>query len=416
MKTKPPVCSPRNRGGILVIVLVILVAFSLLTLALLNLGKFNAMETANELLRAQARWIAEAGVEEISARIKSNPVFRDNLSSVASSFGPEPLPGGTGSYTVLVRKRPGPRPNENVFEILSTGLVAGPGNEPVLAQVQVVLTGAPGVNQALLGLGGNSTIRANVMVDSPVYVRGHLTLQGGNITITEPVELGGETTTINPSNYEPKQTVDVIVFPSFSTTETYQTYQTLLSQAASGGITTQPYTVQGALGGATVHVNGNVTIGSVTGPGTIVCTGEAQITSPHTVIGSGVRIVSQGNVDFKQQATLREQTEVFTMQDILFRQAGTTTEGTTLIAMGNIVIQQQMDFKGILYSEGTIEVAQNANLEGTLIARDGFEIKSNITVKYNPDVFANPNPLPFFSWVLTTRRQWEQNPLHNILF
>lgn len=136
----------------------------------------------------------------------------------------------------------------------------------------------------------------------------------------------------------------------------------------------------------------------------------------HTVIGSGVRIVSQGNVDFKQQATLREQTEVFTMQDILFRQAGTTTEGTTLIAMGNIVIQQQMDFKGILYSEGTIEVAQNANLEGTLIARDGFEIKSNITVKYNPDVFANPNPLPFFSWVLTTRRQWEQNPLHNILF
>ena len=60
MKTKQPRHASRT-GGILVIVMVTLVAFSLMVAALLQLGQHGAQETAYQLRRAQAFWLAEAG-------------------------------------------------------------------------------------------------------------------------------------------------------------------------------------------------------------------------------------------------------------------------------------------------------------------------------------------------------------------
>lgn len=60
MKTNRLEHSSRT-GGILPLVMVILAAFSLLIVALLKLGENGALETAYQLRRAQAFWLAEAG-------------------------------------------------------------------------------------------------------------------------------------------------------------------------------------------------------------------------------------------------------------------------------------------------------------------------------------------------------------------
>jgi len=90
-------------GGILVIIMVMVVTFSLLVMALLQLGKFNAMETERQLQRTQAFWLAEAGLEEFKA-ILVNPVNLQPLESLGL-VGTAILSGsipGIGTYQVDV--------------------------------------------------------------------------------------------------------------------------------------------------------------------------------------------------------------------------------------------------------------------------------------------------------------------------
>ncbi len=397
MKTEKTNSSSRS-GGILVMVMVIIVTLSLLVLSLLNLGKFSAFETERQLEWTQSRWIAEAGFEKAAANIKAT----GHSSDLSEDFENDP---SIGHYDVTI--------TEEIVDsevtkltIVSVGTVNSADGEPVQTQVRAdVMKVAKGVDQALLGLNGTSTINANVLIDSIVYVNGNLVIRNPNNTeITEMIELGGLDTSIQPPSFSPQTVVEDIDFPHLDRTP----YENLLQTASTNAAGNQTLK-NTALNGGTRFVNGNVTIdGSITGGGTIVATGTVRVDG-HSTIGSGIKVVAGGDVTFRNHPVLEEQTEIFTMTDIIFDTQAATAAGTTLLAMGDITTKN-IDFIGIIYVEGHVYVTSGSDVRGTVIAWDGFDLAANVTVRYDQSVFANPNPLPFLTWVETERGRWEERP------
>jgi hypothetical protein len=96
MKTK--IDRTMTAGGILVLVMVVLLAFSLLVLGLLQLGRYNAIETSIQQRYTEAFWLAESGLEHIKAIMAYNRTPLEKL----HLLGINVLSGTTtnGNYSV----------------------------------------------------------------------------------------------------------------------------------------------------------------------------------------------------------------------------------------------------------------------------------------------------------------------------
>ncbi|MEI7850665.1 MAG: hypothetical protein WCH86_02420 [Kiritimatiellales bacterium] len=120
MKTNRPRHASQT-GGILPIVMVVLIAFSLMVVALLQLGQNGAQETAYQLRRAQAFWLAEAGRQRCIADLYSGGT---GVLSVDATLG-------TGTFDVRIDPA---NPNRRI----SRGIVTA-GNLIVTNQIRIDL-------------------------------------------------------------------------------------------------------------------------------------------------------------------------------------------------------------------------------------------------------------------------------------
>ena len=120
MKTNRPRHASQT-GGILPIVMVVLIAFSLMVVALLQLGQNGALETAYQLRRAQAFWLAEAGRQRCIADLYSGGT---GVLSVDATLG-------TGTFDVRIDPA---NPNRRI----SRGIVTA-GNLIVTNQIRIDL-------------------------------------------------------------------------------------------------------------------------------------------------------------------------------------------------------------------------------------------------------------------------------------
>jgi hypothetical protein len=400
-----------NAGSILVLVMVVLLAFSLLTVSLLQLGRDSTVQAIQEQRNAQAHWIAEAGLEKELARIYADRAYRDGLFpgiSLDEDFA-------EGHYTVtILSKTDNPTTEETTFEIESKGTVSNAAISATAA-VRVELTGAPGVHQALLALGGTSYVKQSQSggIYGDVYIAGEgdvNRLVDGNLEDADDgtdVSYGGTTLP-----------VDILNFPHLNQTP----YNNWLATASS---TTDTNVFQGTYNGPfnlaaapsnTIYVNGNVNIkDNVTGSGTIVASGSVIFDTNNKTLASGVRIVSGGNINIdKSGITFGENDELFSKHDILIGgNLNFPYPGLSILAMNDVeVLANVTGFKGIIYAEGRVRLVNGVQtIEGTIIAWEGFDVLSNATIIYNPEVFADPNPIDFGDgFVRTEKLQWEENP------
>jgi len=403
MKTYIP---SKKRGSVLVMAMVVMVVLTLMVAALLQLGSFNQLETVQQLRNTQAHWLAEAGLERGLSRVMGSKDYRDTLSSFSTVFvNNETLLNGLGIYEVEIIREPTINPLIDRYVITSTGTAS---NNAMRAsnQVRVSLEAGPGGQQALMALGGNSTIQ-NTTVNGSIYQAppGTLTFNGGNNSANDIIDAKGGV--VNPPSGAEIGTLD----PGPPTLDKTQ-YITNIQYAASNGIPGGTFNGL-ALGGGLNYYSNSVTInGNITGPGTIVVNGT--VTFPNAItVGADVKIVAEGNVSFGNHITLKERTEIFTLANISFAtQGATATNGTTLLAMGNIDPAKNIDFYGILYAEGEILATSGSNIRGTLIAGQGFDIAANCTITYDPSVFAIPNPINYGNSlaIQTGTMQWEEGP------
>jgi cytoskeletal protein CcmA (bactofilin family) len=398
---------PSNKNGaILVIVMAVLVAFSLMVVALLQLGSFNEMETIRQLRITQAHWMAEAGLERALSRVMGTTNFLPGTSgTISTTFAnSETLLGGLGSYEVEVTKT-NYTAGRAGYRITSVG-VAGNNAVAMTNEVRLTFEAGPGGQQALIALGTNiiSTIAANTSVDGTIYVEGTLRIangvregalsdiiDAGTITGNDDVAIEGELPDPGPPTLDrTPYTADLNRTPGY-------TNLTISS----------PLTLSGDR-----VVEGNVTINAnITGPGKIVAKGTVTVGNDVT-IGTGVKIVAAGDVSFGNHVTLEAQTEIFTLDDISFATQGATANGTTLLAMGDIDPAKNLDFEGIMYAEGRINITSGSNIHGTVIAGEGFSLASNVEVTYDPSVFATPSPINYGTghYIVPSTWQWSESP------
>jgi hypothetical protein len=404
-----------NEGGILVLVMVVLLAFSLLTVSLLQLGRDSTVQAIQEQRNAQAHWIAEAGLEKEMALICSSRSYREGLPSGLSVELDEDFAGDAtkGHYTVTVIKTDVPATAESIFDVESVGTVSNAAISAT-ASVRVHLTGAPGIDQAILGLSGNSRIRSNVTIDSTVYQSGTLNIDA-NVDITSLVEAADNGTVVSGIDPAKVQTVDYINFPHID----QGPYAALTNQAAA--LSHSNYTGAVILNHSTNYYNGNVTITSLAGDGTVVATGTITIDS-HANLQNNANLVAGGNIQFKNQSTFQGDNQIFTFGDITVDSgAEFIGAGVSLISIGGIKISANLNgFKGIIYAEGyytgepygvILTPGKQSGMRGTIIAWMGFYLGQNMDITYDSSVFADPNPIDFDDhFVRTEKLLWEETP------
>jgi hypothetical protein len=122
MKTNRPRHANRT-GGILPLVMMILVAFTLLVVALLQLGRNSAQEAEYQYNTAQAFALAEAGLEEFKAILEVSGNRRpipNNLSDRSLSNNVS----GAGSYSVVVTDDPD---WDNVLRVIKKYIITSTG-------------------------------------------------------------------------------------------------------------------------------------------------------------------------------------------------------------------------------------------------------------------------------------------------
>ena len=368
---------PEKSGAVLVIVMVVLVALTLIVTALLQLGGYNERETIRQLRLEQARWLAEAGLERGLSYVMASSNYWGALHEWATVLeNDETLLDNQGSYRVELTKTNivSGTVQINVFNIRSTGMVSNDAMA-VTDTVRLSFTASPGGQQALLALGGNSSIANGVnVIDGTIYCDGDLSV-GSNTKVTDIVEVTGNLT---------GSPVPVGDLPDPAVKFDPGPYTNLFASAT----------------------NNNVVINSnLTGPVTIVATGNVTVATG-IVLSNGVKIVAKGNVSFGNHAVLETGTEVFSSSDIRFATQGATVRGTTLLAMEDIDPAKNLDFQGIMYAKERINVTSGSNIRGTLIAGQGFDIAANVTVTYDPNVFASPNPLNYGNGMAIVSNSW----------
>lgn len=416
MKTIRP---SKKRGSTLVIVMIILVAFSLMTVALLQLGSFSEMETIKQLRTAQAHWLAEAGLERALSWVFASAHYR-NGSFPDDFLNDEVLLNGTGSYAVEIDKTP-VSTVVNQYTIESTGTVSNNAMN-IEATVRYTIEAAPGIHQGLLALGGDSTLK-NPTIIGDVYqaypgtitfsegskadsIHGTIEAEGGLINPPSGLDVGDLPDPdpgpwVDPADYtDPGQPLDIA-----SSTNPVVAIQ---------GVYSGPFD----LSGDTIYVNGNVTIDKdspVPDGKTVVASGtvtfgigkdSVQEIGDNAVIIAGGNIgVDGSNIEFGENAQLITMTDFY-----LSNNQDYPNPGVGIIAIGNVNVEANMTgFQGIIYAGGKVTFNDGTqDLEGAVIAWDGFDLGANSSITYNPDVFADPNPIDYGDSLALLSGVWQE--------
>jgi Tfp pilus assembly protein PilX len=403
---------PSNKNGaILVIVMAVLVAFSLMVVALLQLGSFNEIETIKQLRTTQAHWLAEAGLERALSRVMGSANFLPGTSgTISTNFAnSETLLDGLGSYKVTVHKTNYNNTVTAGYGITSVG-VAGNAAIAMTNEVRLTFEAGPGGQQALLALGGVSKIQNSDVNGSICQYSGTLNFIGGQNSVNNGI--------VDATNDLPNWVPEGDLPDPGPPTVDQSPYSNLLA-TAKNDYPIAPLVIDSLdkltnnLVGTTNYVNGNVTIKiNIPANRTVVANGTVTLPSDVT-LGAGVQIVSQENVSSDNHVTLADQAKIFTFANINLGNHSelTATSGNVLLAMGNITSQNSLNFTGVIFAGGKVTLATQAEVQGTIIAGQGFDIK-NATITWDPSVFSDPNPINYNGahYILPDTWQWAESP------
>ena len=399
MKTTVPA---KKSGAILVIVMMVVISFTLLVAALLRLGGISREETAKQLQYTQAHWLAEAGVERALSLIVASKEYRENALPDTLSDG-SLLSPGKGSYNTIITSTNQPS-GYTTYTITSTGTVL-----TKTAGVRITMDAVSGGTDALEAPGTDavSKIAANSDITGSIDVENTLVIAKGKHDIEGIVDAGeikknpGAVTEGDLPDSEPP-TVSDAADADFSS---------LLAHAAD---TNNADVIVGDTQASTLtynsdgeaYVHGAVDVDKDIPAGkTIVATGSIENNKSHTDYGDGVYLVAGENVTFKNHITLGEQTVVYAQNDISFETKGATAEGTTLIAEGDIRTKN-IEFKGIIYAEGEVEITSGSEIRGAVIAQEGFDLAANVIITYDPSVFPNNSLIDFKNSLVIDLNKW----------
>lgn len=350
-------------GAILGMVLVLVLVISLVGMGLIRLGSVNSVEVSRHVNMNKAFWAAESGLQHAKAEMRAHPVSYQ--SQLTQNISNEWFYDARISTTDYLH-----------FTVVSTGIVQG-ATRVVASVVTVVPGGWPDAfYYTLFGGGGSMAVGKDAtIVTGSVYQIGDVSFQK-NPTITNGYvyatgNVDGFTKTPPP---DPAPTM-----PEFDTSS----YSNTIALAASSSNTVVPAN----LGGITNYVNGNATITSLGGSGTLVVSGNVDLKlNAGQSLAANVRILSGGLVTFSKNTQTGSNSFIYAGTGFYFGKDCNLIQSCVLVSPGSLSTDgssaKDFTFTGVIYCGGTITMDKNANITGAIVAGDGFQIKKNLVATW----------------------------------
>jgi len=403
-----------KQGGALVMVLVVLLALTILSGGLFKLAEQNAIESIRETHRTQAFWIAESGLQQTLQKILTDKFYRNWIWEGEEKADD---PDGVGTYQIDIDGA-GQTGNYDLF-------VWREGANNYYIEVQAAVKGMkrwllleaknlrPDLSYAIMTINGNARIKKDANIDGSIYSWGELWLFDG-------VEVLGD---ILAKDFKGSDDYDVTELDEEMEFEFDEEYYKDELQAASDA------SPLGGLGKAldedidynldldsydhdTLYVNGNVSIpNKIEGPGTLVINGNIDFTKNYS-IDDNVRIILTGDFNAKKEGTLGTNVNVFAKGNGKISKATMSGEdgASSMIFIGNLTVDKEIDFSGLVYTGGNINFKKTTDIRGTVIAGGNFDMDMDSVITFDS------NMIP--KWVLdaiyierfTTDNTWNELP------
>jgi hypothetical protein len=402
--------SRNKHGGILLMAMLMTLAFSILAIGLFKLFDTDAMETISVEHHRRAFWMAEAGLEEVMDRLVLDEFFRNNPGlDVPYTVNYSEGSFSNASYTIESVAISPVGGTGDVYSVVSRGDVGSMNR-----RLQMDILVRPGGPHALRSMRGNVEIDSNVYIDGDVFVDlGDVAIQSKeNLNPNNPTGIdgflvaGGTVSgkgagSVNTIQMSPplQPSVDmgywqpflnnVNINPNTDGFFDYTTSNYVDEVFISTGVSN--YSYLGIMqSGKKMEIDGTQ---SGTNNFHYLVSATGILFDNWITLRERTIIIADGDVTFDQHMETYNDCVVFATGDIYVRQASSASGvGATLIAMGDIELEQNAIFTGIIFAEGEVDIGSNAEITGTIIGGDGISLDSNVEVTFDPDVFLNPLP------------------------
>jgi hypothetical protein len=381
---------PRREGAILGLVLIVMVVLSILAVGVMRLSDTGAVEAARAGTDARAFWLAEAGLHHARSLMgkDTNYLYQTSWSQAGT--------GMTYAFTVVSN---GVTPDgDGQYQITSTGTAASASR--AVRQTLSAKVWWPAFDYALYGAGGSMDVWKLSIIQGSVFEYGDVNLGTGCVITQGEVFATGSVTPGYPVGDLPD------TMPPMPQLDTAY-YGGLIATAAVSSLT-WGVAHDTNLAGRTVFINGNASLGNITGTGTLVVAGNVTM-SKDLWISNSVTIIAGGTFTIDKGLTANANCELYAGAGFTLNKDGLLLDNCSLITPAGIQADKSFTCSGLLYAGGTIVLKKDATLTGAAVAGGGFDIRQNLNVSYDPTQFMNSlTQLGFIPQIVLGNILWEQ--------
>ena len=391
-----------KNGGVLVMVMVVMIAFSILAIGLFKLQETDAVEAVYVEQANQAFWLAESGMQRALHKLRTEKDFRDFP-------GPLNEMVGEGLYDVNVSKAAA----SNTWVIVSTGTVMGVSR---VVTLDPLLTAE--IGYAIMNLGSEQSHLDKVgSIDGNVYSLGNIDINGNALPGITGEVLATSADNIEYTELTSDDRVEMEIDASgFDLSPNPYDLPSYTNIAVITGGTTNMVPFLDLTGNKPVWASGGLVLQNGTfGDGELVVTGVLKFPNSGDafIIHSNATIIVNGDLKAGKDGTFGEDVVVYVTGSMTLQKAAGSAS-TTFLVEGNLVIKKNLVFNGFIFSEGSVTVDGNLNLSGSLIAGASFDLKKDYDINYDPSqIPANVlNNMIVYVTYATSPGTWNEVPAY----
>lgn len=338
-----------KKGFVLIVSVIILISLTAIAAAFISMLSVRTRAARALQDSAKAFWLAEAGIQQVAYKLKTDANYRNNPANISGSLG-----GGTYAVTVVKRA------NQTIYDTTSVGTSGSMSR--TITQVETVTVGGwikQFTDYGAFSSYGGVSLENNSSITGDVYTMGTVaTAKNAYVSGIVYANSGSGNYTRMPLPSPP------LTFPSFDASY----YNAQINTAKSYPAGNQTYS-NISLAGTTLYVNGTATATNITGPGTIVSTGNFTIGSG--TIGPDVKIITNTTLSFSKNAHVLSGAVLYATGNVTVSNPGVIVDNAALLTPGSVAVSGNLSYNGVIFCGSDFNStsgSQSMTITGALVS------------------------------------------------